>query len=636
MCGIAAMVGFHGRPADRAVVGRMAASMVHRGPDQEGDWVVDSVGFGFRRLAILDLSPAGHQPMATRDGRYVMVFNGEIYNYVELRDELQALGCSFTSSGDSEVLLQSYRQWGPACLEKLNGMWAFVVYDRLRGTVFGARDRFGVKPLYLHRTDEFLLVASEIKAIRASGLHPAPLNWDVASRFLVHDQLDEPRATFYTGIEQLPAGTAFEADLDGRWKEWRYWELPAAGGPPVYDPAEAFAALFEDAVRLRMRSDVPVGVSLSGGLDSTSVICAAARLRQAAGTTERLMAFSYLPVEFDESSYVADTLQQTGADVKRLETDPLRLVDRLTRTLWFHDEPVHSMTALIGFELMELASANGIRVVLNGQGADETLGGYFSYFRDYWYSLMRRGEFATAWREVARYASIHGGTGRCLYAHGMRYLLQAELERLAAYRSLAGGRRRRQRARASTWFTPDVVADAVDETPPRQDRTLDGVLRRSIEQGPLPLYLRIEDRNSMAHSVEARLPFLDYRLVSLAFRLGDDWKLRGSWNKYVLREAMRGRIPESVRARRDKMGFPVPARAWFADALYEPVQDLLGSRRVIERGIYDVPAIRRDLQAHRAGRANVTSQLFNVLQFETLAELAARYVERPPSPAALS
>lgn len=250
---------------ERSAVERMADSLFHRGPDDSGIYLDASVGMGFRRLSILDLSEAGHQPMVTADQQYVLVFNGEIFNYVELRAELITLGYEFRSSGDSEVLLAAYREWGRECLAKLNGMWAFVIYDRRRRCLFGSRDRFGVKPLYVSRVDGVVQFASEIKALRASGYLRTGINWKTAAAFLLEGRLDSQAETFYEGIEEIPPGSGFEVGLDGTWQQWLFWSLESLSPTIVENPADTFADLFEDSVRIRMRSDVPVGVCLSGG-----------------------------------------------------------------------------------------------------------------------------------------------------------------------------------------------------------------------------------------------------------------------------------------------------------------------------------------------------------------------------------
>lgn len=614
------MLALHGRQADRPVVERMTEVIAHRGPDDSGSYFSGPVGFGFRRLSILDLSPAGHQPMSTPDGQVTLVFNGEIYNYAELRAELEALGHTFRSSGDTEVLLRAYCAWGEKCLDKLNGMWAFLIYDQRCGRLFGSRDRFGIKPLYYHRGRDHVLFASEIKAIRASGLYDSTPNWSTASGFLLGGRLDESSDTFYEGIVQIPAATAFEVDMEGRLRQWRYWAVEAVPPVEVADPAAAFAELFEDSMRLHMRSDVPVGVHLSGGLDSTSIICASARLRASAHATDPLMAFCYMSREYDESKYIADTIEQTGAQLVQLETTPQQLWESLGRMLRFQDEPVHSMTPLIGFALMELTASRGIKVALNGQGADETIAGYGNYFPIYWQTLLSSGQAAQTWSEIGRYAAAHGGNQHRLFLRQLIQFARTRLHGSSIWRDFSRWKHARG-IKTNPWFTRQLTECFLNRPADELGSGLNSALARSIRRDPLPIYLRVEDRNSMAHSVEARVPFLDHRLVSFVHGLPANWKIRGPWNKFVLREGMRGRIPESVRSRVDKMGFPTPARQWFRDLLYEPMLDLLHSRPARERGIYNIPRIVQDLTRHRAGEVDVALELFRVVQFEIWSEL---------------
>jgi asparagine synthase (glutamine-hydrolysing) len=619
VCGLAVMVALGGRQAEPAVLEAMSNAIVHRGPDDRGLYTAGPVGFGFRRLTILDLSPTGHQPMLSADGQLVLIFNGEIYNYLELRDELEALGHTFTSTGDTQVLLAAYRQWGQECLPKLNGMWAFVIYDVRESKLFGSRDRFGVKPLYRYRTGDAVYLASEIKAIRASGHYRGGPNWRQVSHFLVDPQINRWHTgteTFYAGIEQVPAGSAFELTLDGQWKEWRFWSLEDVREAEPADPPRALKEMFEDAVRLRMRSDVPVGVSLSGGIDSTSIICAMARLGAPRGAPSdgRLQAFSYIAPEFDESAYIAETLAYTGAVAHRVPADPLRLWNSLDRMLSYQDEPVHALNALITFDIFELAAANHVKVMLNGGGADEVLAGYFHFFRRQWYTLLKGGKLREVWSEINAYTRVHGGDRAALVRGVVAHLCRSRLGGLPGSQALVRWRRRRGRLETS-WFTPDVADTQKDDAP--ADMTLEKALRRSVGSAPLAYYLRLDDRNSMANSVEVRAPFLDYRLVSLVFGLSSRWKIRGPWNKYVLREAMRGYIPELVRSRADKMGFPVPERQWVRGALYEPLQDLLATQALRSRGFYNVAAIRQDLERHKAGEIDVARRVLAVAQLES-------------------
>jgi asparagine synthase (glutamine-hydrolysing) len=321
--------------------------------------------------------------------------------------------------------------------------------------------------------------------------------------------------------------------------------------------------------------------------------------------------------EYDESRYIADTLAQTQAQLKELDTSPLELWNLLQTVLWFQDEPVHTMTPLVGYQLMRLAAGNGIRVVLNGQGADETIGGYFSYFLDSWLTSLRRGHLGEARDAIRLYVETHGGSTRDFLPTLLIRLIAWELYRLGIYRKYVRSRNR-HRLQNNPWFTNELSQHLPGEDYAFSDGTLDSALRESIRHAPLPLYLRIEDRNSMAQSVEARLPFMDYRLVTLLFNLPDSWKVRGPWNKYVLREGMRGRIPESVRSRPDKMGFPTAGGKWFAHDLYEPLRDIIASKAARERGIYNVNDILKDLELHRQGVINIPYQLFHIAEFEIL------------------
>jgi len=621
MCGLAGIVSTNGAKIDAAIVDRMSNSLRHRGPDDEGSYVDGAVGLGFRRLSILDLSASGHQPMISDNGRYVLVYNGEIYNYIELRKELQDRGYRFRSSGDTEVLLNAYDAWGKDCLHKFNGMWAFIIYDTLKKVIFGSRDRFGVKPLYCYRSKEVMLFASEIKAILSSGYYSEGVNWRVASMFLIDQRLDTTDETFYAGITKVAAGSAFEMDLKGNYKEWKYWSLDDSADEKADEPASTFCELFEDAVRLRMRSDVPVGILLSGGLDSTSIICSMARIKNgvANNASDPVWAFSYMSPEFDEANYIQDTLKQTHARLVPLKLNGSDLLKKLSEYLWFQDEPVHTMTALIVYELVKLAADNGIKVLLAGSGADETIAGYPSSFPQYWATLLATDGFRRVQEEIRAFNKIHGGNSTEALRSLLTALLKNRLRSFAPYRSLSRWRWRRELSK-HTWFSPDLLRSVPDQDLPC-DLSLNTDLKRSVERANLPLYLRIDDRNSMAHSVELRSPFMDYRLISYAFKLPANWKMRGPWNKFILRESMRGKIPESVRTRPDKMGFPFPTQKWLNDSLLEPVRDLLESQATRERGIYNLGLIKRDLDQKRIDELDSYS-VFNILQFEAWCALS--------------
>jgi len=617
MCGFVALIGKHGAQAERHVVKHATDLIEHRGPDEEGFYFEADIGFGFRRLSILDLSTAGHQPMFSDDGNFVIIFNGEIFNYIELREELTRKGYAFRSTGDTEVLLNAFREWGNDCVNRLNGMWAFLIHDRQRNTLFGARDRFGIKPLYFHDDSKWLMLASEIKAIRDSGIYRKDQNWKTVARYFVNGELDGTEDTFYRDIYQIMPGTAFEIDQNRVLHRWSFWSIPEENQAPDSNPVEAFERLFVDTVKLRMRSDVPVGVTLSGGLDSTSIICCMSDLKSAlpGGSAEPTMAFSFNDRDFDESRFLRDTVEQTRVDLKNLSTDPMHVWEALPEVLWHHDEPVHSMTALVGYQLMKLARSCGVKVVLTGQGADETLAGYPSYFSNYRQSLINNGRWGYLWNDLRAFTTAHSGQPGRLLRSEIERNIKNRLSHLSCYRQQVL-RKRKQQILQNDWFSPDLIREIKLQDHGPLDISLAGALATSVTEQPLPLYLRIEDRNSMAASVEARLPFLDYRLVSLAFSLPATWKIKGPWNKFILRQAMKNRIPKSVSQRIDKFGFPTPVDRWLRTTLHEPVRSVLDSSSTRERGIYNHKRIIADCEQHRLGNIEAGARLFDIAQYE--------------------
>ncbi|MCE2901959.1 MAG: asparagine synthase (glutamine-hydrolyzing) [Gemmatimonas sp.] len=628
MCGFAALIATQSRHVDPQQVARMGDAIVHRGPDDSGLWCEGAVGLAFRRLAILDLSPAGHQPMCSEDGRYVLVFNGEIYNYRELRSELETMGHRFRSSGDTEVLLTAYMQWGRECVRRLNGMWAFLIYDQTTGVVFGSRDHFGIKPLYVGEYPGGLAYASEIKALLTLGIGRSP-DWSRVSEWLASGTLDlvpSRGRTFYEGIREVPPATAFELHLDGQARQWTYWSLDAIERRPRPDASEEYAALFEDAVRLQARADVPLAVSLSGGLDSTAIACALARQ-----TGTQLEAFTYNSDDHDESRYVRATLEWTGATRHLVEVTPTQLFDTLPQLLAMHDEPVHTFAAAISWHIMGAARARGIKVVMSGQGADEALAGYSTYFLDYWAQLVHDGQSDKAFREIDAYTAMHGGDAALRRTTSVRRASRLRWHRvLPLYSKVANALQQRRLRRGAAWYLPEVMA----HLPPVSSHTevgLTAALRASIAQAPLPMYLRLDDRNSMAHGVEARVPFLDSRLVELAFSVPEYELLSGPWNKWLLRRAMRDRAPSVVRDRVDKMGFAHPYRSWFRETLADRVIASLHDHPEVAT-LVDIPAVVADAARHRRGEIDVGLQLFRVAQLGMWLRQLSRVAPNPATP----
>jgi asparagine synthase (glutamine-hydrolysing) len=451
MCGFGCVIERERREPSKNALRRLSRALVHRGPDDEGMLVQESVGLVFRRLAIIDLSADGHQPMLSGSGRYAIVFNGEIFNYIELRAELASKGHVFKSSSDTEVLLNAYVEWGAECLPRLNGMFAFVILDTATGECFCARDRFGVKPLYCFRDAKRIIFASEVSAVLRSGLCRPSVDRSSVAKYLFFGTLDNNGQTFYEGITAVAPGSWVSIDRDRKIRSARYWELPTDTDTSP-DCAKLYD-LFESAVKLRLRSDVPVGVFLSGGLDSTSIVCAAARRL---GQTHPVDAYSFMPPEYDESQYIKDTIKQTAANLMPLETDAPRLWGQLVRMARYQDGPVHSPSALIGFCLCEMAASHGTKVILNGQGADETFAGYPNYFRIHWQSLLSQRQVRTLVSQLASYGSQHGIATAPLIRQVLAVFVRAQLSRINFYRRAAAWRSRRA-LREHPLYTQDLV-----------------------------------------------------------------------------------------------------------------------------------------------------------------------------------
>ena len=425
MCGIAGMIAPAGM--DGSVLVRMGDALEHRGPDGEGYLLSDrdrrltrlsrdavssagvepgSVGFAHRRLTIIDLSERSDQPLVDASGELAIAYNGEAYNYLELREELEGLGHSFASEGDTEVVLEAYKQWGPACVQRFVGMWAFALLDRPRRRLLLSRDRFGIKPLFYARCGEALYFASEIKALLAiPGFDPEP-DEETLRRFLSTGVVDDTERTFFRGVTRLLPGNNLEIDLDRphELRPARYWWYPPQNGSvSPADAAEQLRELLSDSVSLHARSDVPVGTCLSGGLDSSTIVCLAEQLR-AAGQIPRYThsAFGYLPQdeEFSERAHMEAVAESTGARMFYVDTSLDELVEKLLTVVRQQDEPFGSTSIAAQWFVFRAARGEGMKVMLDGQGADEVFGGYHGYFGVIASNLLRR-------RRLLRYARFH-------------------------------------------------------------------------------------------------------------------------------------------------------------------------------------------------------------------------------------
>jgi asparagine synthase (glutamine-hydrolysing) len=604
MCGIAGFVWRdRQRPAHRSGVQTMCDIIAHRGPDDAGVFTHGPVTLGHRRLSILDLTEAGHQPMISSDERYIIVFNGEVYNYVELAQELRQLGSQFRSNTDTEVILEAYRHWGYDCVSRFNGMWAFALYDTHTETMFLSRDRSGIKPLYYISTDEAWLFASEIKALAAVLPEARQPHLPYLARFLISGVFDDGAETCFHNVRQLmPAHNAVYEVRTNRFRAWRYWRIDSEQSWQTSDgdPVERLAELLESSIRLHMRSDVPVGTCLSGGIDSSAIVSLMSRLRP-----DPVLTFSglYPDKACNEESYVKIVNAATGCQPCPVYPQPHGdLLEDLAHITWHQDEPTAGPGLYTQFHVMRRASRE-VKVILDGQGADELFAGYLHYFQGHLQDLMNQGAAGRlAALGLAMATSWHWGGATAsnawnLVTGGVTGGLGRRLAWLRGSRSPA----------PVSWLHPALTelasVNPIVRSEAQPFRTLlRNQLYSQVTTTSLPALLHYEDRNSMAHSIEARVPFLDYRIIEFAFRLDSSCKIHGSWTKWVLRKAAEGLLPRSVAWRRSKMGYPTPMGRWFRE---EPdrsaAADLLFSASLASRQMVSPTAIQRLWQEHQAG-----------------------------------
>lgn len=604
MCGIAGVFALQGQTVERARLERMGQLLAHRGPDAQGVLQEGLLGLVHRRLSIIDLDPRSQQPM--RIEHCLLIYNGEIYNYLELRAELQQLGHTFRTESDSEVLIRAYLQWGRDCLTRFNGMWAFALWDEKRQGLWCARDRFGVKPFYYVRRQGEFRFASEPKALLGDDPELRRLNPRALGRFLVEGVCDDEEETFFAEIRPLlpahqvwvtrehfdlkrywhlvpnlglPAGLAMasqrlQSSPSSPTLEFPPAQLPAHLHPEFYTAVEALRALLQDAVRLRLRSDVPVGTCLSGGMDSSSIVSLASAL-----TSQPVRTFSadYGEADCAEGPFITAVVEGCQTMATRITPAPEQLIEVMPSLCWHQDEPSGSATLFTQWKVME--SAHGqVTVLLDGQGGDEIFAGYLPYLEDFIWDQ------ALAGREQRQLQPAQELAGR-------------SFEKVAAkarwQRRLPTFLRKREQFKSDPYKPPGYLCKDLQQALWSVDRSrtardsgwpdrLSRRLAHDLTHVSIPQLLRYEDRNSMAFSLEARTPFLDYRLVEFAFSLPSEFKIDVGWTKCVLRHAVSGLAPAAVVERRDKKGYPTPASHWFRGPLKDWAADLLHSQRCRE------------------------------------------------------
>jgi asparagine synthase (glutamine-hydrolysing) len=620
MCGICGIVNFSEVEVPELKIRNMMRAMKHRGPDDEGTFISGNIGLGFVRLSIIDLSPAGHQPMSSADNRYVIVFNGEIYNFIELREELKTLGHTFRTSTDTEVLLESYIEWGEDCLDHFNGMWAFVIYDRQEGSLFAARDRFGVKPFYYVQTDEFLAFASEIPPLlQLLPGKPTP-DYQSIYDYLVFNRTDHTERTFFSQVKKLQHGHCFclslpicyppSGGMGGRTlggqggpslKKW--YDLPShvSLSKGITDPAE-FRELLSSSIALRLRSDVPVGVCLSGGLDSSSIVSILVKKF----SLEKVKSFSAVYSEgqrCDESGFI-EKIDYESLEKYFISPSAESFLNDLDDFITSHAEPIPGTSPYAQFQVMKLAKGNVV-VTLDGQGADEELAGYHYFFGVYFKQLLRKGRLFSFVNEVFSYLKPHRST------LGLKslifFMVPARLKTFIRQKE----KKFLRKDFLKRFNSSKIIAEGLYDS-----RSVSEALLDHFEY-KLEHLLKWEDRNSMRFSIEARVPFLDFRLVERVLATETSGIIGRGTTKLILRDAMKGLLPEEIRLRKDKVGFETPQDEWFRKAEWQVfILGLLNSPSFRVRNIIDQDIALRLYREHLSCKKNISKEIWKWINLE--------------------
>lgn len=618
MCGIAGEVGSpQSAPGVTAGPdGEALRILRHRGPDDSGQYEDHRHGVRLlhRRLSIIDLSAAGHQPMTDPARQTVVVFNGEIYNYRELDEQLRNRGYRYRSQSDTETILHAYAEWGEDCVRHFNGMFAFALWDAPRRTLFCARDRFGEKPFYYHqRPDGSMVFASEVKALLPFDNVPRAPNLD-ALRYFLTTGLSRPGSTFFEDIKELAPGSTLMWRT-GQVTTRRYWEIPRRRVPPRRTPdewAEIFLDGMRSAIKLRLRSDVPVGTCLSGGLDSSTIVTLMRELHSGP-----ISCFSVL---YDEAGLSERQFVEALAEETRLQThvstpDGSDLLDTLQDIAWHNDQPSGSRGQYSQWHAMKLAAQHGVVVLLNGQGGDELLGGYDRYVPTALRSLVYAGRPLDAWRLARSFATV-------------RDCEPSDFVKQATYPLFPAALRNAWRLRR---FQPAALAGPALGSPIAYAESplfdLRSHLVADLTQLSVPGLVHDEDRCSMAFSREIRLPFLDHNLVESLIDAPLEMRLADGQTKVLLRHAMRGRLAERVRTRTDKLGYPTPVGRWLRTTASREAEAVIRSPEFRSRGFIDPDIATQLLSQHVEGKADNSVYLWQCLGVEYWART---FIDRPP------
>lgn len=575
MCGIAGCFSWD-KKVDRAILESMTDVLIHRGPDGKGLWTDDDqkIGFGHRRLSIIDLTEKGHQPMQYK-GRYTITYNGEIYNYQEVRSLLEGRGHRFKSATDTEVILAAYDEYGCHCVDHFDGMFAFALWDDEKQELFCARDRFGEKPFYFHRNDKELWFASEMKALFKAKV-PKTANLKRYYYYLLYNVAEDPNdksSTFYQYIHQLEPAHWMTISSNGTMKKHKYWDVVTTTDQSISftDASQKFHDLFVASVSRRLRSDVAIGSSLSGGLDSSSIVMTIDDIK---GKDQIQTTFSarFRGYKKDEGQYMDRIIENANIHPFFIYPTAESVEDNLDRIFYHQEEPIGSLSVAVQYEVMQKAGAEDIKVLLDGQGADETLAGYGAYWEPFLLELYKKNRKAFK-KQIHTYNATHSENPG---VNNKEIMLRSYFPGLYNY---LRNNRTKENSESSYFLGihPDIVQQYKSLPNPlaKCDSLKEQLYFSTFKRG-LGELLRYADRNSMAHSVEVRLPFLSHELVEFLFSLPSAYLMESGWTKYILRKSMEPVLPQQITWRKDKVGFEPPRQQWETSALMsDRIQDAI-------------------------------------------------------------
>jgi asparagine synthase (glutamine-hydrolysing) len=637
MCGIAGFVARKGNLIPNTTILKMTDLINHRGPDDEGFlfltqkqkittaggettpsevWMTQteyrpvdnikyshtqfsSMALGHKRLSILDLTPAGHQPMSYGNGRYWIIYNGEIYNYQDIKNELEKSGYHFKTRTDTETILAAYKEWGEACLNKFVGMWAFAIYDRDKNELFLARDRYGIKPLYYYfSTKGDFYFASEIKQFTTLDGWQSKMNPQRVYDQLIYSFTDHTDETMFAGVFQLPGGTCFKSSLEfirpdatGRiyLRKWYLLNLNPFKGS-FTEASNIFRTLFERAVKEHLHADVPVGTALSGGLDSSAIVCEVNRILRADRIEALQKTFSSCSrdEQYSEKKWMDIVINHTKVEAYFIYPQLKDVFNMTQDIIWHQDEPYQSQSAFLAYNVFRLANMNGVKVLLNGQGADEYLGGYGQFTISRYANMAKHLRIFSMLADIRNLQKINPVSFSNLLLQSLSHLFPSFVKRrIARIKSSADNIKRIiniDKLKIKAIHPYDII--------PVGFITVPEISEHLTFFSTLPKYLRWEDRNSMAHSVEARVPFLDHRLVEFAYNLPDDFLEKDGITKRVMREAMNNLLPEKIKNRKDKMGFTTPEEVWVKKENPGLFRSKISEAIIVTNGIIKLEALR--------------------------------------------